>query len=63
MANKGLSMRKDRARRTDHEMANHRHSVHRHAVVDPERAAPQRMERVRYAGVPKVIPFSGTTCI
>ena len=42
-------------RRALHEVANQRHVKHRHAVVDPERTVPQRMERVRYANVPKVV--------
>ena len=31
---------KDRARRTIHKVAHHRHFVHRHAVMDLERATP-----------------------
>ena len=54
---------KDRTARTVHKVANHRHSVHRHAVVDAQRAATQRMERVRYASAPNVIPSSGTVGI
>ena len=54
---------KDRTARTVHEVANHRHPVHRHPVMDAEPAATQRMERVRYASAPNVIPSSRTAGI
>ena len=51
------------ARRAVREIANNRSLGSAHTVVNPDRSAPERMERVGDHSILKITLFGGTACI